>query len=303
MPGQSHRGPLPPATADQQQLAARLKAHVTTLATDIGDRNVYRPQALQQSIDFLTKTMRDLGYDVRSQPFEARGVTVQNLEAELKGGDRADEILVVGAHYDSVRGCPAANDNGSGVAAVLEIARALKDAKSSRTIRFAFFVNEEPPFFQGEEMGSVVYAKACRARNEKIVGMLSLETIGYYSDAKGSQKYPAPFDQYFPDEGNFIAFVGNEASAEFVREFVGAFRAHAQFPSEGAAVPGHIMGIGFSDHWSFWQQDYPALMVTDTAMFRYSHYHRDTDTPDKIDYDRTARVVEGVTAAVKELAR
>lgn len=151
-------------------------------------------------------------------------------------------------------------------------------------------------------MGSVVYAKRCRERNENVVGMLSLETIGCYSDAKGSQKYPAPFNLFFPSRGNFIGFVGNRGSKRFVRDVVKSFRRHTKFPSEGVAAPERITGIGWSDHWAFWQQGYPGLMVTDTAPFRYVHYHEPTDTPDKIDYDRTARVVAGMARVVTELA-
>jgi Zn-dependent M28 family amino/carboxypeptidase len=151
-------------------------------------------------------------------------------------------------------------------------------------------------------MGSRVYARRCRQRGENVVAMLSLETIGFYSDAPGSQQYPPPFDRFFPSEGNFIGFVGNTASADLVARVIGSFRGHTKFPSEGIAAPEQIEGVGFSDQWSFWQEGYPAVMVTDTAMFRYPHYHRADDTPDKLDYDRTSRVVAGVTRVVRELA-
>jgi hypothetical protein len=302
MPGQSHRDALPALTAAQREIADRLKRDVTALAGDIGDRNVFRPQQLRASVEFLASAMKDIGFVVQSQSFGAAGVRVENLEAEIKGSTKPEEILVIGAHYDSVRGCPAANDNGTGVAAVLEIARAMKDAKPARTVRFVFFVNEEPPFFQTESMGSLVHARRCAERREKIVGMISLETIGFYADQPGTQNYPPPFDRYFPKEGNFIGFVGNEKSAEFVREAIGIFRREVKFPSEGVAAPEHIAGIGFSDHWAFWQCGYPAIMITDTAMFRYPHYHTAQDTPDKIDYDRTARVVDGMISVVRELA-
>jgi hypothetical protein len=147
-------------------------------------------------------------------------------------------------------------------------------------------------------MGSVRYARRCRQRDEQIVAMLSLETIGYYSDAPGSQQYPFPFGLLYPSEGNFIGFVGNVSSGDLVRTAIGAFRQHARFPSEGAAVPASIQGVGWSDHWSFWQVGYPGIMVTDTAPFRYPHYHRREDTPDKVDYARMARVVAGLEHVV-----
>ena len=179
----------------------------------------------------------------------------------------------------------------------------MRDEKPSRTIRFVFFVNEEPPFFQTQFMGSRVYAKRCRERDENIVGMISLETIGYYSDEDESQMYPfGGLRWVYGKRGDFIAFVGNLKSRGFVQRTIAHFREVSQFPSEGAALPAFLQGVGWSDHWSFWQEGYPALMVTDTAPFRYPHYHRATDTPDKLDYEKMARVVAGLEEAVRRLA-
>ena len=206
------------------------------------------------------------------------------------------------AHYDSAPGTPGANDNGSAVASLLTLARRFAGQPQPRTLRFVFFVNEEPPFFQTAAMGSWVYAKECRRRHDRIVGMWSLETMGYYSDAKGSQHYPFPFSLFYPDTGNFIGFVANSQSGELLKRTIGGFRKHAQFPSEGVAAPDVVPGLGWSDHWSFWQEGYPAVMITDTALFRYPHYHEATDTPDRLDYDRLGRVVDGLTAVVRDLA-
>ena len=178
----------------------------------------------------------------------------------------------------------------------------LKDAKLSRTIRYVAFVNEEPPFFQSDKMGSVVYAKRCKERGEKIVAMLTPETIGCYFDEPGSQKYPSILGWFYPKVGNFIIFVGESESGSLVSKCVGLFRQYAQFPSEGGAAPKSIEGVGWSDHWSFSRHGYPALMITDTAPFRYPHYHTARDTPDKCDYDRMARVVEAVARVVEHLA-
>ena len=169
-------------------------------------------------------------------------------------------------------------------------------------MRFVAFVNEEPPFFQTNEMGSLVYAKSCRERGDKIVAMLSLETMGCFSSEHESQKYPFPMGLFHPSRGNFIGFVGNIASTGLVRRCVRVFRAHASFPSEGGALPGALPGIGWSDHWSFWQAGYPALMVTDTGPFRYAHYHTAADSPDKVDYDRLSRVVGGLDQVISDLA-
>jgi hypothetical protein len=302
MPGKSHQGPLPAADEQLLGLAAELRHDVQHLAEEIGERNVLRhPKELVQAADWIEAELARVGYDVKRQQYEVSGVTCCNLDAEILGATSPEAIVVIGAHYDSVRGTPGANDNGSGVAAVLALARSFAHRRIDRTLRFVAFVNEEPPYFQTEQMGSWVYAKRCRQRNEKITAMLTPETIGYYSDRPGSQKYPAPLNLLYPSTGNFIGFVGNTASADLVRQVVAAFRQHEHFPSEGGAPSEAIPGVGFSDHWSFWQEGYPAVMVTDTAMFRYPHYHEAEDTPDKIDFERTARVVRGLERVVAVL--
>jgi Zn-dependent M28 family amino/carboxypeptidase len=210
----------------------------------------------------------------------------------------------VGAHYDSVVGSPGANDNASGVAGLLALARRFAGKPRGQTLRFVAFVNEEPPYFQTEEMGSLVYAKRCQARGDNISAMVSLETIGYFSDAPGSQKYPsAGLGFFYPSKGNFIGFVGNTRSRALLRSAVSAFKKERKLPCEGASLPAVIPGIGWSDQWSFWQCGYPAIMVTDTAPFRYPHYHSSTDTPDKLDYDRFALVVSGMEKVIAELAK
>jgi Zn-dependent M28 family amino/carboxypeptidase len=243
-----------------------------------------------------------VGYEVQRQEFTVTGGTVRNLEAGLVGTSLPDEIVVVGAHYDSVIGSPGANDNASGVAGLLEMARLLAGRPLSRTVRFVAFVNEEPPFFQTDQMGSRVYASRSRHRGERIVAMLAIETIGYYSEERGSQRYPFPFGLLYPDTANFIGFVGNIASRDLLYRAIASFRERANFPSEGIAAPSWITGVGWSDHWSFWEEGYPALMITDTALFRYRYYHTPYDTPDKIDYARMARVVTGISDIVADLA-
>ncbi len=302
MPGRSFSGPLPPLTADETEVARRLKDHVQVLAGEIGERNCWHYEQLERAAQYVEQVFKQLGRAPARQEYLAHSKTFANIEIEVPGTSKADEIVVVGAHYDSVRGAPGANDNASGVAAVFEIARLLNERKFARTIRYVAFVNEEPPFFQTDDMGSVVYAKRCRQRGEKIVAMLTPETIGYYRDEKGSQKYPAILSMFYPKVGNFIAFVGESGAGDLVSRCVGSFRSHTKFPSVGGAAPASIEGVGWSDHWSFSRQGYPALMITDTAPFRYPHYHTTQDTPDKIDYDRTARVVAGLARVIGELA-
>jgi Zn-dependent M28 family amino/carboxypeptidase len=283
--------------------AARLRGHVEMLAGTIGERNLWRYAALVRAADYIAAEIAATGLAPQRQTFEVSKLPVANVEATLGGTARCDEIVVVGAHYDTVPGCPGANDNGTGVASVLELARRLSAKPQPRTIKFVAFVNEEPPFFQTGQMGSVVYANAAKSRGERIVGMLSLETMGYYSEEKGSQQYPGPIAALYPDVGNFIGFVANIGSARLLMKARRAFRARTAFPLQCAAVPAGIPGVGWSDHWAFWQAGYAAMMVTDTAPFRYRWYHTAEDTPDKVDYGKLAEVVDGVEAVVERLAR
>ena len=302
MPGSSWSGPLPPLTAEQQRIHDNLRRHVAELAGRIGERNVWRPEAMAAAAAYIRTTLEEAGYAVSVQPFTSRGLTVNNIEAVLPGHGAADESIVAGAHYDSVAGTPGANDNASGVAALLELARVLAGTALPRSVRFVAFANEEAPFFYSDEMGSKRYAARARAQGERIAAMLSLETIGYYTDQPGSQQYPFPFSWFYPDTGNFIGFVGDLSSWRLVRRATGAFRASTAFPSEGVAAPRATKGVHWSDHWSFWEAGYPAIMVTDTALYRYPHYHLATDTPDKLDYTGLARVTGGLAAVIRALA-
>src|SRR6185437_2142281 len=234
--------------------------------------------------------------------YEARELECFNLQVELPGSKQPDEIVVIGAHYDSYPGAPGANDNASGTAALLALARRFAKAQPERTLRFVAFTNEEPPYFHNREMGSWIYADQCARRKENLVCVLSLETIGYFSDEPDSQRYPPPFGAAYPSVGNFIAVIGDVGSRKLVREVIASFRRHAAVPSEGGAVPSAVPGAGWSDHWSFWQAGYPAVMITDTAPFRYPYYHKPEDLPDKLDFDRMARVVAALEAVVGEFA-
>jgi hypothetical protein len=303
MPGKNYKGPLPQLTEEQIHLKEQLTQDVQTLAGQIGERNTMRYEKLNAAADFIEKSLTDANYKVCRQEFIADGKKCYNLEAESTGSIYPDKIIVVGAHYDSVYSSPGANDNGSGVAATLALARLFAGKPAPCTLRFVLFANEEPPFYHTDEMGSFVYAKECKQKNEKIIAMLSLETIGCYTDEPHSQKYPFPFNLFYPSTGNFIGFVGNISNGGLVRKVTKSFRKNCQFPSQAGAVPGFVPGIDWSDHWSFWQQGYPAIMVTDTAPYRYHHYHQPSDTPEKIDYGRLARVTAGLAAVLNDLSQ
>ncbi len=302
MPGQSYRGPLAPLSAQEQVVGEAIASHIGMLAGTIGERNYWRYEALQAAADYIERQFLEMGYEVRPQTYEIDGRPFRNLEVELPGRARPDEIVVVGAHYDSVRGSPGANDNASGVAALLELARLLRSKTLDRSLRLVAFVNEEPPFYRSELMGSQAYVRDIQAKGERIAAMLSLETIGFYSEAPGSQRYPFPINFFYPDRGDFIAFVANLGSGRLVRKVVSDFRRHTDFPSEGIAAPGMIPGVDWSDQWAFWAAGYPAVMVTDTALYRYPYYHSAADRPERVDYGRTARVVAGLARVVEGLA-
>ena len=282
-------------------LPDRLRAHVRELAGTIGERHLGRPRALEAAAAYIEDALSASGVSVRRQEFRAAGHLVRNLEAEVAPGDQGP-IFILGAHYDTVPGSPGADDNASGVAATLEIARRLAALPAGGRVSCAFFVNEEPPWFQTEDMGSLHYATALRARGEAVSGMLSLETIGYYDPAKGSQRYPFPLGMAYPDTGDFVGIVADRARRGFLRRVVRAFQKHSRFRVVGAALPAWVPGVSWSDQWAFWQQGFPAAMVTDTAPFRNPAYHTEDDTPDRLDYDALAAVTEALAAVTADLA-
>jgi Zn-dependent M28 family amino/carboxypeptidase len=283
MPGASHAGPLPPLTGETRALSLRLRLHVAALAA--GERNT----DLETAARYIEAAFTKQGHQTESQYFESGGRKVRNIA--IGSGP-----IVVGAHYDTVPGSPGADDNASAVAVLIEL------AAMNLPVRFVAFANEEMPYFLGPEMGSWAWAKRARENGERIRAMFSLEMLGYYRDAPGSQQYPAPLGLFYPDRADFIAFVGDLGARGLVRDSIRIFRQTAQFPSQGVAAPGFVPGVTWSDHWSFRRHGYAAAMITDTAFYRYPHYHLPSDTPEKLDYERMARVTLGLAAMLRELA-
>jgi Zn-dependent M28 family amino/carboxypeptidase len=272
----------------------RLRNHVYRLAADIGERNVFRPQALHAAEDYIARTWQQQGYSVARHTYEVQGVQCANLEITCSGSAESDEKILIGAHYDSVIGSPGANDNGSGVAALLELSNLFARSNHGVTVRFVAFVNEEPPFYNWGQMGSAVYAKAAHKRREMIRFMVALETVGYYDDTPGSQHYPPLFRFLYPNRGNFIGFVSDLRSRPFMRRAVRAFRAGSAFPVQHVATFSWVPGVAWSDHSSFWREGFRAFMVTDTAFYRYRHYHTSEDTADKLSYEPFAQCCNGL---------
>jgi hypothetical protein len=302
MPGASVSGPLASPTPREAALMDRLARDVEGLAGEIGERNVLHYDELLAAADYIDGALEAAGYEVHRQRYEIDGRPYDNLEVEQPGSTSPDEIVIVGAHYDTVPDSPGANDNASGVASLVALAEHFATRQTARTLRFVAFANEEAPYAHTARMGSVVYAKRSKARGERIAAMISLETMGYFTDEPDSQRYPSALRWIYPGTGNFIAFVSNLRSRGVLKRALREFRSHASIPSEGGALPEGLPGVGWSDHWSFWQEGYRAIMITDTALNRYPGYHSEEDIPDQVDFERLARVVAGLEPVVADLA-
>jgi Peptidase family M28 len=302
MPEKSYKGQLPPLLKEEVILQDLLQQDIQKIAVKIGARNYSQYENLNATKSFLETALTQLGYTVRQQEYTIDRKPYYNLEVQRLGTEKTNEVILIGGHYDSAFNSPGANDNGTGAAATLELARIFANKSTKRTIRFVEFTNEEPPFFWTENMGSLVYTKQIDPHKEKVIAMLSLETMGYFSDKEGSQKYPLPIGLLYPNQGNFIGFIGNLNSGDLVRRSISSFRRHTKFPSEGVILPDWIPGVGWSDQWSFWEKGYKGIMITDTAPYRYPYYHTEDDTLDKINFDKLARVVSGLSEVISDLA-
>lgn len=299
MPGQSFPGAPPALGEDEKEVSAQLRKHVELIARDIGTRDAKNTSAMSECANYLEHELRRSGLEVEIQEFGAS----RNLIAEVPGTHKRDEILVLGAHYDSVKRSPGADDNASGCAVLLETARVLAQCGLDRTLRFVFFADGQAPYLGTEGCGSRAYSKRCKERGEKIMGMLSLDSLGCFKDKPGTQSCPFPLSIAYPDAGNFVAFVGDFGSRDLVRQSVELFRAGTPLASEGAAWPSWFPGIAASDHASFRVDGYRAILVTDTGEMRNENYHKLSDTTDRLDYDRMARVVAGLVRVVSGLGR
>jgi hypothetical protein len=293
---------LAPLTERERQLVDELRKDVEWLALEIGERNLEHEWALASATDDLVGKLESHGHAVERLGVVAGDAVTQNLEVVLAGGKRGTEQIIVGAHYDTHPGTPGADDNATGVAAVLALSRRFRDVKPDRTLRLVLFSNEELPHFQTPSMGRLAYAKRLKEDHATVVAMISLESLGYYTDAAGSQRYPAEVAGRYPTVGNFLGVVGLDSSRDVLDQVATAVTRAASLPVVADALPAEVPGVGWSDHWAFWQVGYPAVMITDTAPFRNPHYHRPTDLPKTLDFERLARAVAAIESAVVELA-
>ncbi len=286
-------------------IKSNLISTVKYLSHDIGQRSYLDIGKLNKAAQYIEDKFRSYGCNVKRQPFTYQGNTYFNIIGEVKGTKTTkDEILVIGAHYDTVMGTPGADDNASGVAGLLELARLAALRPFEMTVCFVAFSLEEPPIFRTEHMGSYVYAKSLKDEGINVYGMISLEMLGYFCDSKGCQYYPLPmFRWFYPDKGNFISFVGNISSRAFTKKVKRSFKSVSSLPVESLNTASFVLGVDFSDHRSFWKFGYPAFMVTDTAFYRNPYYHGLGDTALTLDYERTSELIIGLYKSLSRLER
>ena len=292
---------------DKTQIESNLRLHVDRLAGLIGPRYLEKPKTIVATIGYVEGQWTSMGYKNSRECYDALGHQATNLIVEQAGTKRADEIILLGAHYDTVYSTPGADDNASAVAVLLEVSRLLRERQCKRTIRYVAFACEEPPYFNVDAMGSPFHARQSKLRGDKIRGMLCLEMVGYYTTADHSQAVPPLFPnwmhRFFPHRGDFLAAVGNIASWKLCWNFRRGFKRGARsMPLFSICLPEKINEIRLSDNRSFWDQGYPALMLTDTSFLRNPNYHRATDTPDTLDYQRMTEVTIGVASALRFLS-
>jgi Zn-dependent M28 family amino/carboxypeptidase len=296
---------------DIQETSERLKAHLQALTVTIGERSVRLPENLEKTVEYIQAFYKDIKLEAHIEPYDYQHLKVANVVAEISSGSNPSHRYLMGAHYDSVGGTVGADDNASAVAVQLEIARNLKALIDREeldvAVTFVSFALEEPPVYGTRYMGSRVYAKKARKEEEKIDGMICLEMVGYACYAPGCQKYPFPLGFLgYPKEGNFIGIVGNFNSSGFTKALVEEFNQNIELPVIKLTVPFNgwiIPSVRLSDHASFWDQGYKAVMVTDSAFFRNPHYHTPADTMEKLDYRFMAELVESLLIFFKSRSR
>lgn len=280
----------------------RLRSHVVMLSETFAPRNYKRIWNLNKCADYISQQFEAAGADVSEQTYEVEGREYRNIIACF--GPETDSRIVIGAHYDSYQDTPGADDNASGTAGLIELARLFGKAELKQRIELVAFTLEEPPFFRTGNMGSARHAYALRMDDVEVELMICLEMIGYFSDEPGSQIFPsAMLKMIYPDTGNYIAVIGSMGERRQAKFFKEIMRGATDLPVESMCAPKDFPGLDFSDHLSYWKNGYKALMITDTAFMRNGRYHGSADTADTLDYDRMAKVVLGVYEAVMEMSR
>lgn len=281
---------------------SRLEAHVRKLSIELGPRDARHIENLDKVAAYIKNEFSQTGAFVSEQVYRVQGRSYRNVIAHF--GPETEERIIVGAHYDAAGPFPGADDNASGVAGLIELARLLNQQQPPLRVELVAFSLEEPPYYRTTGMGSLVHAKSLREQNVRVRVMFSLEMIGYFSDAPNSQLFPVGLlSSFYPSKGNFISVVGRLSEGLLVRRTKAVMRKATPLPVYSMNAPRFIPGVDFSDQRNYWYLGYDAVMITDTAFYRNRNYHTAEDTAEKLDYKRMAMVVEGVYAAVMDLAR
>lgn len=279
----------------------RLKEYVETLSRDLVPRDSEHPSGLDHTASYIHKQFEKFSDNVEDQPFSTDQFQTRNIRAFF--GPETDERIVIGAHYDVAGPYPGADDNASGVAGLLELARLLSNDNLSMQVELVSYPLEEPPYFFTRNMGSFVHANSLKEKGINVRAMLALEMIGYFKDEPGSQTYPLfLLRPFYPSRGNFIAVVGKLFQRKIVKTVREAMRMATPLPVESINAPRLLPGVALSDHLNYWWAGYQAAMITDTAFYRNPNYHTALDTADTLDYKRMGLVVDGVRAAIDALS-
>ncbi|HIE54976.1 MAG TPA: M28 family peptidase [Chromatiaceae bacterium] len=289
---------LTPGAVEVPSVSPRkLESHVRMLSETLPAR-IGREENLKPTVHWIEQQLKPYGKTQR-QTYVVGGEKFHNILLDF--GPNSDEVIIVGAHYDTAHGFPGADDNASGVAVLIELAHLLSEARQELSMRveLVFYTLEEPPYFRTNKMGSFIHASNLKDKQQKIRVMIALDMVGYFSDEQGSQHFPVPALKYiYPDKGNFIAIVGNLNNTKAVRRIKRSFITATDLPVYSFNAPSFIVGIDFSDHLNYWKHGYDAVLVTDTSFNRNTAYHTTADTADRLDYVKMSRVVQSLYQAV-----
>ena len=303
MPGSSYDAPLPPLSSAEERLKKDLQYDVNVLASRIGERNLRRYAQLQETAEFITYELQSAGYQVIRQPFTVKGKRCENIIAEIRGVSREDEVVIIGAHYDTAIGSPGADDNSSGVAVALSLARFYAQQRMTRTLRLVFLSVSNSRSVAAASAGSAVYARHLADSDDEVILMLNLASLGYFTSDEKTQHLPVPLNFFYPKRGNFIAFAGQSEVSDALKDVLGAFRSRAHFPSQGILFPDTTHLENWRVVRPFWKRRLPAVIVTDTGIYRNPHLHKAGDRAETLDYSALARVTANLQLLVNDLVR
>jgi Zn-dependent M28 family amino/carboxypeptidase len=288
-------------TGNLNTIENQLRDDVSYLSENLGPRNPVHYESLLKAEDWIVERWQLQGYDVKRHTFPVEDKDCSNLEIEIPGKSQPDEIVIISAQYDTWPDSPGANNNAGGMAVLLKLSEMLREYQPDRTLRLVAFVTQEPPYDNTESMGSLRYARRSKERGENIRVMMSMDAIGIYRDEPGSQNIPFPFSLFYPDRGNFLAFIADLKSRPYVIEATRGFKKGSSFLIKAASVPSWVKGAAWSDHGSFWQQGYAGIQITDTGAFRALSHTTSEDTIEKIDFSALARITIGMYSSIVEL--